>query len=62
MRVPGGVLPVNPSTFRIIKYLQKLDPSDYPSEAVRQPVRKSFGINLRLANGSNRGTKITAWV
>jgi hypothetical protein len=35
--LPGGVLPVNPSTLRVSKHLQKFDPSDYPSGAVRKP-------------------------
>src|SRR5258705_9750062 len=35
--LPGGVLPVNPSTFRDCKHLQKFDPSGYPSAAVTDP-------------------------
>jgi hypothetical protein len=35
--LPGVVLPVRPSTFHVWKHLQKLYPSGYPSEAVRDP-------------------------
>ena len=31
------VLPVNPSTLRVFKHLQKLDPSGYPSAGVSEP-------------------------
>jgi hypothetical protein len=37
MRLPGVVLPVNPSTLRDSKHLQKSDPSGYPSEGVNEP-------------------------
>jgi hypothetical protein len=35
--LPGVVLPVNPSTLLVWKYLQKFDPSDYPSGGVNNP-------------------------
>src|SRR5262245_38202768 len=35
--LPGVVLPVNPSTLRDSKDLQKSDPSGYPSEGVNEP-------------------------
>ena len=41
---PGVVLPVRPSTFRVRKYLQQLDPSGYPSEAVSEPSGPSLAI------------------
>jgi epoxyqueuosine reductase len=35
--LPGGILPVNPSTLRDCKDLQKFDPSGYPSGGVSDP-------------------------
>jgi len=39
--LPGVVLPVNPSTLRDSKHLQKFDPSGHPLGAVRDPLRSS---------------------
>ena len=50
MGLPGGVLPVNPSTFRDCRDLQKFDPSDYPSGAVRLPVRSSTRLDSDVGN------------
>src|SRR5215467_5504612 len=44
--LPGGVLPVNPSTLRVWKQLQKFDPSGYPSGGVRDP----SGLACRAVN------------
>jgi hypothetical protein len=35
--LPEVFLPVNPSTLRVFKHLQKFDPSGYPSAGVSDP-------------------------
>src|SRR6266481_8014456 len=42
---PGVVLPVNPSTLRVTKHLQKFDPSGHPSGAVKKPSGNRIQIN-----------------
>ena len=43
--LPGGVLPVNPSTLRDCRDLQKFYPSDYPSEGVsRDPSGNTLAL------------------
>jgi len=53
VRASRGVLPVRPSTLRVWRYLQKFYPSDYPSGAVRLPVR-TMGWNHTGVCGCSR--------
>jgi hypothetical protein len=55
--LPGVILPVNPSTMRVWKDLQKFDPSDYPSGGVSDPsglYLHYFRLTVRCADFSVR--------
>lgn len=55
-RLPGMFYPFTPSTLRVIKWLQKFDPSAYPLEGVRHP---SVACGRRRIDGEIGATEQT---